>query len=240
VDNIERARIWQASANDLALQTELKKECAEDIIFWIECFVSTYDPRESPPDLPFDLYPFQVWALTEWQGLIETQEDFLTEKTRDMGVTWMILLLFLHGWLFKGYDFLIGSRTEDYVDTLGDMSTHFPKLRYALYHLPRWMLPTGFNPKRHDNYMKLINPELNNTITGESSNPSFARGGRYRAVFFDEFAFWGFAEAAWVSASHSTKCRIPVSTPHGKANKFAKLSLDKTNERFEPVLHESL
>lgn len=233
MDDVERTRIWIEAAASVKTQKFLWQECKDDIVFWVEAFCHTYDPRSANPVIPFDLYPFQKWALPLWHEHLVYQEDFLVEKSRDMGVTWMVLLLCQHGWLFHGWDFLLGSRKEDYVDTIGDMSTHFPKLRYNLYRLPEWMRPEGFNPKVHDNYMKLINPKSNNSITGESSNPSFARGGRYRAIVFDEFAFWDNAEAAWVSASQSTRCRIPISTPNGKANKFAELALSKDNELKE-------
>jgi hypothetical protein len=70
--------------------------------------------------------------------------------------------------------------------------------------------------------MRLINPVNQNTITGESSNANFARGGRYRAILFDEFPFWEVADLAFASAGQSSPCRTLVGTPYGKANRFAR------------------
>ncbi len=232
---LQRAQLVAEAENDPKAQAAHLTICQNDPVYWMNTFCWTFDPRKDEPHQPFNLYPFQEWAVYEWIKHIEQGQDFLIEKARDMGVTWLILLTFQWGWLFRdGWNFHIGSRKQDTVDTLGDLSTHFPKLRYNLQWLPTWMKPESFDPKRHDTYMKLINPVNGNTITGESSNPEFARGGRYKAVAFDEFAFWQHDEAAWVSASQSTPCRIAVSTPHGKANKFATLALDPINDRKEP------
>lgn len=88
-------------------------------------------------------------------------------------------------------------------------------------------MPDGFIISKHTPSLKLINPANANTITGESSNPEFSRSGRYSAVFFDEFAFWNFDHEAWSAAGDSTPCRIVVSTPFGKFNKFAELRFEK-------------
>jgi phage terminase large subunit len=141
-----------------------------------------------------------------------------------MGVSYMVLYVFLWRFLFKkGENFLIGSRKEDYVDTAGDLSSLFEKLRYCLDRLPYWMTPVGWNKKKHSTYMKLINPENGSAIVGEATNKDFARGGRQKAVLFDELEAWEMAEEAWRSASDSTPCKFAVGTPKGEGGKFAEL-----------------
>lgn len=214
-----------------AIQMEL---CKRDPVYWFNTFAYTFDPRKDVPDMPFNLYDYQEWTIKEWLECLEVQEDFCVEKSRDMGVSWLIMLLFMYCWLFKpGYNFHVGSRREDEVDNaLVDPSkTLFGKFRYALYKLPRWMRPPEM--KKHDKKLSIINPTNGNIITGESANPSFARGGRFRCVLFDELAFWETADTSWASASQSTRCRIALSTPYGETNKYARIMNDKNNEYRE-------
>ncbi len=219
-----------------AQQAALKARCQTDILFWINHYGKTYDPRaKQSPHLDFKLYPFQERFVKKLVRHIEKGEDLLVEKSRDMGVSWLVLLVFQWYWLFQpGSNFLLGSRKMDAVDRLGDMSTLMEKLRYNLALQPDWLMPQGFQKRLHNHHLKLINPENGNSITGESSNANFARGGRYKAIFMDEFAYWQNADMAYASAGQSAPCRIVVSTPHGRANKFAQL-------RFEsPIQVETL
>jgi hypothetical protein len=80
--------------------------------------------------------------------------------------------------------------------------------------------------------MKLINPETGSTMTGESANPNFSTGGRYAAVFFDEFAKWEHDESAWTAAGDASPCRLPVSTAWGVNNQFYALVTDGRTKRF--------
>ncbi|MEB3206243.1 MAG: hypothetical protein VKK59_02695 [Vampirovibrionales bacterium] len=218
------------------IQALCRELARRDLGFFLRMFAWTFDPRaqqDTPdtdsrihlPDRPFVPYDFQHHLLEQIVPCITHGEDFLVEKSRDMGVTWTIMLVFLHSWLFKsGFHALVGSRKEDLVDRRGDISTLFGKLRYAISWLPNWLLPEGFQPKRHDTHMKLVNPVNGNTITGESSNDQFGRGGRYTAVLLDEFPFWPMDDAAWAAVGQSTPCRIAVGTPYGMRNTFARLA----------------
>jgi hypothetical protein len=106
---------------------------------------------------------------------------------------------------------------------MGNMDTIMEKIRFVVRTMPKWMRPVGWDQKNHSNYMKIVNPETKATITGEATNNNFSRGGRRRAIFFDEFAFWECDEAAWRASADATNCRIVVSTPNGYNNQFSKL-----------------
>ncbi len=220
----QRAQWLAAAQNSFELQQLLLEKCRRDILFWFDHFCWTFDPRLSQPHQPFVLYPYQRQVVLDLQNALEQKHDVLIEKSRDMGISWVILLLFQYYWLFRdGANFHLGSRKEDAVDRKGDISTLFEKLRYNLDWLPAWMKPPGYQGKLHDNLLRLINPANGNSMTGESSNENFGRGGRYRAVLFDEFPFWPGQDAAFASAGQSTPCRIIVGTPYGKNNRFAEL-----------------
>ncbi len=224
--NVEARVNWLMKAQkNPKLQAVAIRMCQLDILFWVNQWCSTYNPRKSPSTIPFITYPYEDELILELVDSIRNQKDILIDKSRDMGVTWCVLLVYTWFWQFQGegYDFLCGSRKENLIDMSGDMSTLFEKLRFLIRNQPKWMLPRGFDIKIHSNYMRLLNPETKNTIIGEATNSSFSRGGRYRSIFLDEFAFWEVDEAAWRASADSTNCRVVVSTPHGLDNKFAEL-----------------
>jgi len=204
-----------------------KEKCRRDIVYFTDMFTWTYDPRRRPSKMPFILYPFQEEYIKNVERDIDEGRDALTEKSRDMGVTWLVLVVFLHGFLFKGYDFRVGSRKEELVDKRGDADSLFEKLRFLLLALPVGFLPTGWTPIKHDRHMLLENPELKCSIAGEATNPNFGVGGRKKAILFDEFAKWSCAEDAWKKSADTTPCRLPISTPEGMGQKFSDVRFDK-------------
>jgi len=225
-ENMEfRVNLGLKTARSAELQALLKSVCKEDIIFWINAFVYTYDPRKNPSVIPFVLYEFQEKFIKELCWRIDNQKDLLIDKSRDMGVTWCVLLVLTWYWQFagSGFDFLVGSRKESYIDVMGNMDTLMEKIRFIIKNEPAFLRPQGFDLKTHSNYMRIINPASRATITGEATNNNFSRGGRRRAIFFDEFAFWECDKAAWRSSGDSTNCRVVVSTPQGFNNHFAEL-----------------
>lgn len=231
MDKRERLALWRRASTDERFRQIVFEKCRRDPVFFVNGFCWGYDPRLIPSEVPFVLYPFQEAFLRDWARCVNEGEDFGVEKSRDMGASFLILFLLMHGWRFQeGFKSLIGSRKADAVDKNGDMDSLMEKVRYNIVRWPRWFLPRGYNHRLHATYMKLINPENGNTITGESSNPNFARAGRNKIVVFDEMAFWPFADAAWASASQSTNCRAAISTPYGKGNKYGKLMNDPENK----------
>jgi len=225
-ENIKRRlQLLMKAQKDDSAKILIYRTCAEDILYWVNLFVMTYNPRKNPSTIPFNTYAYEDKLILELVDAIQNQKDILVEKSRDMGVTWCVLLVFAWFWQFKGegFDFLVGSHKEQYIDGIGNMDTLLEKIRFIIKSQPVWMRPQGFEWKKHSNYMKLINPATQATITGEATNANFSRSGRRRGIFFDEFAFWETDAEAWRASADSTNCRIVVSTPWGLNNQFAKL-----------------
>ena len=44
---------------------------------------------------------------------------------------------------------------------------------YAVDNLPQWILPKGFDKNKHRTHMRLVNPQTQNLITGDTMNPDF-------------------------------------------------------------------
>lgn len=238
-DVAEQRRAHLAKIQTPAQKAAEKAKCANGIdglLHWVYYYAWTADPR---PDSPLYTVPFAPFEFQEdgfewlWNLIYETRTDGTIDKSRDMGVSWMVVAFGSHQWSFapKSAPFLAlyGSRKEDFVDKRGDMDTLFEKIRFVIDRLPAWQLPDGWNPGEHDNFMRILNPETGSTLKGESSNDDFGRGGRQTVIFFDEHAsFPGGGYAAWTAASESTRSRIGVSTPKGKFNKFAEIRHDDT------------
>lgn len=224
-----RADLESTEGKDWGLLREIS---SRDILFFFNCFGWTlsnfakYEGRSELSDYPFVTYPFQDKFILDLKEGIEVGEDVFCDKSRDMGVTWMVIGVFVWFWLFsvKRVQFKLGSRKEDYVDKSGDMDTLFEKARYMIDRLPAYLLPLGFDRRKHSTYMKLYNPYSGSALIGEATNRDFARGGRQNAVLFDEYEAWEMADEAWRSASDATPCKIPIGTPQGSGNKFADLA----------------
>jgi hypothetical protein len=192
-----------------------------DPVYFINTFCWTFDPRPDvvPHDMPFILYDFQeeyvVWLVDH----IRKGKDCFTDKSRDMGASWIVLAVLVWFWLFEpGFQALIGSRKEDLVDN-ATLDSLFGKIDYLLRRC--LLLPAGFSLEKNRTYMKLVNPMNGNVIKGESANAEYSRQGRYRVAFMDEGAFWDHFESAWTAAGDATPCRMIVTTPSKKPS-FAK------------------
>jgi len=202
-------------------KSAIKMFMDDPIEFFSHCLF-TYDPRKDLSDCPFILYDYQENFVRDINSDIINGEDSLTEKTRDMGVTWMILGVFVYRWLMFDENFLAGSRKEELVDKIGNMDSHFERMRYMIKHLPPWMIKYYQVNIRNQSYMKIFK-DNGASIIGESMNQNFSRQGRYKAILLDEFAFVEQAESIWTACGDSAPCKIVVSTPHGNMNKFARL-----------------
>ena len=237
-----RTKILRRARVNLEFREMLKRLFYEDILFAFNAFFYTLDVRRRPEHhQPFCTYPYQDVEILALRDAINEGEDKCLEKSRDMGVTWIVLGTMFWFWMQPsgGADFLLGSRIEDYVDKKGDPRTHFAKLRYLLNRLPKWLRPKGFNPRSHDTFMKLVNPATESSFTGESNNPNFSTQGRYLGILYDEFAKWeGSDESAWTAGGDASPCRIAVSTPFGAGGQFYRLVTDGRTKKA--TLHWSL
>ena len=193
--------------------------------FFINTFGFTFDPRpqSAPHHLPFITFEYQDEAIAWLIHHIDSGTDGLIEKSRDMGISWIVFVwVVLWYWLFRdGVNILLGSYKEALVDNKSKDSL-FGMIDYSVDSLPTWLLPKGFRKDKHRTQMKLLNPANGNLVTGDSMNPDFGRGSRKTVILFDELGSWEYAKDAWESAGDSTTCRIGNSTPKGQ-NYFAML-----------------
>jgi hypothetical protein len=194
--------------------------CARDILYWLNCFVWTYDPRRPPgqAEIPFISWPYQDKTFYLINQHINHQDLFI-DKSRDMGATWMVMAVFTHRFLFARQEtFLCLSRKEDMVDNPGDPDTLFWKADFILQRLPAWMLPSSYPQDR--NNLKFINKDRGNSIIGMATTGDASVGGRRTACFFDEFSRVEEGNEIWRGTADVTKCRIVCGTPWGAQGQF--------------------
>ena len=224
---VERAQNVQRADLDPEFRAALKERARRDPVFFFNEFAWTYDPRPEakPNHFPFLTYPFQDDYIRELESAFRGVYDLHTDKSRDMGVSWMVLAWIVHKWIFEpSFNALVGSRKEDYVDNYQPDSL-FGKMSYLIDRLPSWILPEGYDRKKHRTFCRIVNPHNGNTIQGENANQEFSRAGRYSVILLDEFAFWANDASVWTATADSSPIRFVVSTPNGKTNKFYDLKI---------------
>jgi len=239
---LQRAEIVKDCLKSVEAQIGYKEICKQDILFWFKNFVYTdkndslYWP-EMPNILPFIPYPFQEECILEvWDSICKGEPVFI-EKSRQMGISWLIMAVFVYGRCFHNHKYLVLSQKQDDVDKLWDMKSLFEKARFIINNLPQWMLPKGFNKKEDMNYMNISGWETTGSITGESANPNASRWGTYNAIFPDEFAFQSNAATINRAMASASPCRIYTSTPNGKGNEHYRMRLlAMPNDGSEPSI----
>lgn len=200
------------------INREIQKNLAKNSFkFFANNFVWIQNPRAEDPkdkDIPFLLWDFQEHAANEIIKAIQEGYDLPIEKSRDMGMSWLLITILVWGWHFHQWEALVGSQKAENVDTRGNIKALLEKARYIIERLPDWMVP-HLERGIHDKSMILVHPRHSTSISGESNNTNFGRSDRRKVILFDEFTSWEQTDrAAWQSCSATTKCRIPLSTPN--------------------------
>jgi phage terminase large subunit len=189
-------------------------------IDFINDWMFTYDPRKKPSVLPFILFKRQEEYIAWLWARFESKEDGLVEKSRDMGLTWLSMAYAIWMWLFHdGIKIGFGSRKEDLVDRIGDPDCIFEKGRMILRYLPKEFLPKEFDINKHCPHMKILNPDNDSAIIGESGK-EIGRGGRSSMYFKDESAFYEQPKRIDAALSQNSDVKIDISTPNGEGNPF--------------------
>ncbi len=221
-----RQKLVTKAAGSKNLQRELWNECKADLLFYLNAFVWTYDPRTPRKVLPFITYAFQDEGLGEICDAIlgvdpvtgTPGHDLAIEKSRDMGATWMVLAAIEWRARFHNDEtYLLASRNEEMVDKNHDPDELFWKLDFIDRYLPSFLR----DPKRVRIRKHIDFPSTHSTIDGESTNEGLAVGGRKTAILLDENARMRNGHTINDATADVTNCRLKVSTPHGPATSFS-------------------
>jgi phage terminase large subunit len=226
-ESILRRLIWSLKCSkSQPLRMIEREKSRRDIFYWLDTWVWTSDPRLSEKGLlanvPFDLFASQRELVTFLMDRLAAKQDHAIAKSRDMGFSWIAAAVAVWHWLYvPGFKTTYSSYEQSKVDHLGNPDSFFEKCRILLRLLPTWMLPPGYTPSRHDNFMRLVNPENGNVISGEVGD-QMGRGGRSSWYLLDECAFMDHPDAVDAATAANTRCRTFGSTVSGLGNLFAR------------------
>lgn len=169
---------------------------AADPIEFIETFLFLKIPNFQNAVKPFFMFEYQKRIIRK---LMEAEQDnkehiILIDKPREMGITWVITAYYLWRWLFTpNWSGFILSRTETEVDdgSSSPDNSIFGKIRWLMARCPAFVFPEGFSAKgkkgtNTDMMLKIINPVMQSSINGSSTNQNAGRSRRYSISFIDE------------------------------------------------------
>ena len=225
----ERVLLLERASKNKQLQEIEMEMCRREPMHFFNNYLYTdknsnlYWP-EYPDVIPFIPYPYQEECIKEVWDSIEKWEPVFIEKSRQMGFSWLIMAIFVYGFLFHNHKYLVLSQKQDDVDKKWDMKSLFEKARFMLRNLPDWMLPVGWKGNdSYNKYMSISRPDGTWSITWESANPNASRWGTYKAIFPDEFAFQSNATEINRAMMAASPCRIYTSTPNWKWNEHYRM-----------------
>ncbi len=228
-----RLRLLEATKEKPALAEGWKEMCRQDILFYINAFVWQSNPREIDRGEtgPFITWGFQDDAIrTILRSVYCTcsdkdkphQHDLLIEKSREMGASWLCLIVMEWIWHFHPRKkFLCISRSEAAVED-DDPDSLFWKIDFIHRHLPDWLLPRMKRLHKAGGYFGNLDNE--STITGQASTGRAGVGGRATAMFIDEFSQIKEDFEVLDRTSDTTGCRIFNGTHKGTSTAFFELS----------------
>lgn len=239
-ENLEfRRSLLGCASRSREAANDLWVACSRDLLFYVNAFCWTYDPRQKNGSIPFLTYEFQDELMLDLVDKIENGGDVLVSKSRDMGASWCILTVYEWLWHFRSdLSFLLVSRNEDYVDKPGNPKSLFWKIDFLHKNQPQWLLPNMTRTK-----LRLTNEDTGSNIDGESTTGDVARGDRRTSIAMDEFAAFDndASYRALSSTRDATNCRIFNSTPAGTAGAFYDLHQNDeiTKWRLHWTVHPS-
>lgn len=234
-----RIDLRKRADGDEKFQRQMMTACKHDILFFISSFGWLYEPRpgfnkdgiQLPTRIPFIPWPHQVPVIRKLRERLGYQ-DILIKKSRGEGISWIVIYLAIHDWLFQeGAKIGLVSRTEDEADDPGNLDSLMAKADFAISKMPTWM--AGVKKKDWDRNLSkhsLMNYRINSQINADAATGNIFRGGRYRWAAMDEFAFFNKAPGddrkALASSGGATNSRLFVSTVNGIGNEFHRLDME--------------
>lgn len=225
--------IKQAKLDDKkALIKKELLECYSDPVYFIENYLYTdknpnFFSEQIQTLVPYLLFDFQVKTIDNLLEAVTNWEKVFIEKSRQMGISWLICAFALWGFLFRDWKILFLSQKEDYVDKIWDMQSLFQKIRFFTMQLPKRMLPKEFSIEEHMPRLRIYKPRWYWTwsIVWESANRNAWTWWTYKFVFMDEMS--KMENASWINTAiqATTWCIIYNSTPLWKFNEYYRMRI---------------
>jgi hypothetical protein len=200
----------------------------------IVAFINMAVWQMNPDNIGHEVGPFLTW---DWQALAldrtmkrlfkKGRADMLWEKSREMGATWLAMILALWLCLFHpNKRVLLLSHKEEAIHKSGDPGTLFGKIAFMLKHLPAWM---SQSVKRHKRSFAFAN---GSSITGSATTEAAGVGDRVHLIVLDEFSKYQSKKAYQIwGATADTGPRLVIGTHYGVSGCYydltQRLDIDK-------------
>lgn len=212
-----RLEILKAAENDPELQRGLIEMCRLDILFYVNTFVWTFDPRKEQTIIPFICYDDQEEALLAIIAAMRHKtpvtnkvgKQLLLRKVRDRGASWICCIAMDHQAQFEEMlRFFMLSYVADLVDKSDNPKCLFWKIDKIHEFLPDWMFDIEKDITRR--IMGMYYHKTGSTVDGATTTARSGVGDRATAVFIDEFSRFDPVDAATVKGGLAdvTPCRI--------------------------------
>lgn len=237
-----RSELLRLASDNRSLQRLLKAICKKDILFYVNAFVWTFQPRDRtrPNVRPMITWPEQEDVILEVHNAIFIKEfhpKINIKKSREQGGTWLVLCVCDH--LCRFYikeTALIASSDQKLVDSIGredsgDSDTLFSKLDFLQEYLPDWLKCLRLDRSRKKNHVSYV---TTSKINGIPTTLNLGRGGRRTIGLLDEAASMQGQSDIDKAVSKAWHVRVKVSTPNGFNSQF------KRDERLPGVIFKTL
>jgi len=217
----ERIRLLSDCETDTRLRAAVYKQASEDVVFFADYLLATFDPRTEAKILPFVTFDRQAEMLRWMTDCYEKKITHGCIKSRDTGISNIALTFALHKFMFEPRASIgLGSRKMELVDKRGNPDCLFEKLEMFLRWMPHWLKPAYI--RKNGLFENLDNGA---TIKGEAGE-KIGRGGRSSYFILDEAAFIERSDTVFSALSANSPCVFVLSTPNGTANKFYEMTSD--------------
>ena len=221
----QRYSIYELACKDKVFRWQVLRMCQEDILFHANCMTWQHNPLKPAG---FKMGPFITWGyqddciyktLDRW---VVQGKDYLWEKSREMGATWLALIIV--DWLCLYYELeqcMAVSHSKDAVDNAGDPNSLFWKVRHMHKYMPDWITRGSDMKNRNLPVLNLIYPATDSTLVGYASTGRSGVGGRGK-VLLDELGKQTQAHDI-VGQTADTGPRLFISTHYGIGTEFYNL-----------------
>ena len=239
-----RQRLLEICRTEPQYRAAVMEMCRRDIMFFISAFVVQYNPKAkgkegkrgpfipwecqeaallASPDRPYR-FPLGDSVIVIEHGLLwcyEHDKTAVIEKSREMGASWLFLILQVWMCLFHDYIQVLNiSRSADAVDCKSPNSL-FWKIRFIHDYLPDWLKGAIKTQEMYFEYQR-----TKSYITGEASTGRSGVGGRASWIFIDEFPMIHSNDAVDLRerTANTADCRFFNGTHQGIDTEFYKLT----------------
>lgn len=243
-------------SSDTLFQQEYER-CQHDHNWFINTHLWIQEPRMTsyrltsgeamPSSLPFIMYDGQQRVVDEMDFCYKNKLDFIIAKSREAGISWGVMALLLHKWIFEeGFIGGVASEKQEKVDTKGMIGPLMGKFRYMLYRLPNRFRPAPFRANKargtsgehnkYDSLLRIINPVQGNELIGQAGE-SIGESYRFSIFVIDEEQNLSNPANADRALESTTNCRGGIGTSRGM-NHFGRKWAEGAIHKIQVMWHE--